>query len=418
MIALLWTAAALAADCTVIANADEVVLPAGPAKGATVVVDGTRIAAVGTVAFESAAGGARWNGRTCALIDAKGGVVTAGLFEARSQLGVTEIDLEDVTKDLDAGGDPIRAALRVGDGYDPRSAVIGIQRVAGVTGAVIHPDGGLIAGRSAYVSLYGDLQADTVVAPVVAMEATGSSSPSRSYDLLALREVLDDAKAWRANQAAWERNQTRAYAASRLDLAALLDVVDGRIPLVVGADRAADIEALLRFHAETGVRLVIVGAAEGWRMADALAAAKIPVIVDPMVYGPGSVDQLAGRPENPGLLAKAGVPVTISTFSTHNARNLRQYAGNAVRAGMDRYAAIAAITARPAEAFGVPDRGRVATGSVADLVVWSGDPLELSTVARHTLIGGVEIPRSNRQTALRDRYRTLPGTPVPPLEQP
>ncbi len=420
MIALLTSLVALAVDCAVVENASQIWLPEGPAPapGATLVIDGPTIAAVGVVAYQADGATAKWNGRTCKRVDAAGGVITAGLIESRSQLGVTEIDLESTTQDFDGGGDPIRAALRVGDAYDPRSAVIGIQRVAGVTGAVIHPSGGFIAGRAAYVSLYGSLQADTVVNPVVAMEVGDQSGPSGAADLLALRELLDDAKAWRANQAAWERNQTRPYAASRLDLAALTDVVDGRIPLVVSADRAADIEALLRFRSETGVRLVVLGAAEGWRMAAQLAAARVPVILDPLVMGPGSVDQLAGRPDNAALLASAGVPVTLSTFSTHNARNLRQMAGNAVRSGMDRNAALAAITVRPAEAFGITDRGRLAVGYRADLVVWSGDPLELSTVARHVWIGGVEIPMTNRQTELREKYRTLPGTPVPSLGNP
>ncbi len=402
--------AALAADCTVLSGASEVYMPDGPRNGVTLVLDGERIVAAGTVAFEVIGVGARWNGRNCAHVDAAGGSVTAGLIEARAQLGITEIDLEEATRDLDGGGDPVRAALRVADAYDPMSAVIGVQRTAGVTGAIIHPEGGFIAGRSAFVSLYGERQADTVVNPVVAMEATGHHGPSGGADLLALRELIDDTRAWRANQAAFERNGTRAYAASRLDLAAMLDVVDGRIPLVVSADRAADIEAFLRLRAETGIRLVIVGAAEGWRVADALAVARVPVIVDPMVYGPGSVDQLAGRADNPALLSAAGVSVTISTFGTHNARNLRQYAGNAVRAGMGHTAAIAAITSAPAAAFGLADRGRLAVGAPADVVVWSGDPLELSTVARYVWIEGAPVPLENRQTRLRDKYRTLPST--------
>src|SRR5688572_25573263 len=124
------TMAALGADCTVVSGASEVWLPDGAKAGATVVIDGERIAAAGEVAFTADGEGARWNGRTCARVDAKGGVVTAGLVESRAQLGITEIDLEESTRDLDAGGDPVRAALRVSDAYDPLSAVIGVQRTA------------------------------------------------------------------------------------------------------------------------------------------------------------------------------------------------------------------------------------------------------------------------------------------------
>jgi imidazolonepropionase-like amidohydrolase len=417
MIALLAgiaLAAATGSTCTVLTGAAQVYAPDGPKTGWNVVISGSEIAAVGPGV--GAAGD--WLGKRCAVVDAKGAVLTAGLIEAHGQIGLVEVDLESSTQDVDAGGDPVRAALRVTDAYDPESAVIPVQRIAGVTGEITHPSGGLVAGQAGFVQLSGETQADTVVAPSVGMDAALRQSPSRAQDVLALRELLDDARVYRTNKAAYEHNQTRQFAASRLDLEALGPVLDRKIPLVIGADREADVEALLRLAKDEGIRLIIEGGAEAWKIAPQIAAAKVPVVVNPMVYGPGSSDQLSGRPDNAKLLAAAGVEVVIATWDTHNSRDLRQYAGNAVRAGMPHDDAVRAITQAPADAYGLADRGRVAAGMSADLVLWNGDPLELSTTAQAVWIAGQAVPMVSRQTELREKYRKLPGTPLEPLELP
>ena len=195
-------------------------------------------------------------------------------------------------------------------------------------------------------------------------------------------------------------------------------MLDGTIPLVVGADRAADIEALLRLRQAFGIRLVIQGAAEGWLLAKPLAAADVAVIVDPYVYGPGGFGQIQGRADNAALLAEAGVEVILTTQSSHNARNLGQMAGNAVRGGMTDADALASITAIPAKVFGLEGRGVVEVGASADLVLWTGDPLELSSHPVRVWINGRDIVLESRQTQLRDAYRVLPGTPKTSLELP
>jgi imidazolonepropionase-like amidohydrolase len=238
---------------------------------------------------------------------------------------------------------------------------------------------------------------------------------SRADGLLELREALDDARAFARNRAGYDKGQAAEYAASRLDLEALQPVLRGELPLVIGANRASDLEALVRFAAEQKVRVIAVGAAEGWMVAPALAAAKIPVVLDPMVYGPGGFDQVHARPDNAKRLADAGVSVVLSSFSSHNARTLSQVAGNAVRGGMDHAAALRAITETPARVFGLGDRGRVEPGAVANLVLWGGDPLELLTPVEAVWIRGRPIALESRQTALQQKYRTMPGTPLPPL---
>jgi imidazolonepropionase-like amidohydrolase len=248
------------------------------------------------------------------------------------------------------------------------------------------------------------------------------SVPTSSFadGLREIRELAADVRLHARSPNLYDQGRPYFPGASRLDLEALRPVFEGRLPVLIGADGASDLEALARLKTELGLQLVVVGAAEGWLVADTLAKAEIPVIVSPLVYGPGSFDQIHARPDNAARLAAAGVPLilTMEGFDAHNVRTLRQGAGNAVREGLPHDAALRAITETPARVFGQPDRGRIAVGAIADLVLWTGDPLELSTSARRVWIDGVEVELKSRQTELFERYRTLPGSPLPPLSLP
>jgi imidazolonepropionase-like amidohydrolase len=405
-----------AADCTVITGVDAY-LPEGRAEAVTVIADAGRIVSAGEPPADLPAGAeVQWRGRTCAVVDGTGKVLTAGLVEAWTDLGLVEIELEAQTVDFDAEqDDPIRAALRVSDAYNPRSVAIPVTRMAGVTQAMVIATGGLVSGQAAWVELAGGSQAETVVNPSVAMIASLGATGSRAGDLGLLRQLLSEARLYTRLSAVWQQDLAHPDGVSHRDLEALQRVLRREIPLVVTANRAADIEALIRLAREEEIRLVVHGGSEAWLVAQQLASAKVAVIVDPLVYGSGSYDDVHGRRDNAALLAAAGVPVMMTSESTHNARTLRQAAGNAVRGGLDHDLAIRALTQTPAEVFGLADRGRVAEGMVADLVLWSGDPLELSTRVELVLIGGREIALRSRQTALFEKYRTLPGTPGLPL---
>jgi imidazolonepropionase-like amidohydrolase len=131
------------------------------------------------------------------------------------------------------------------------------------------------------------------------------------------------------------------------------------------------------------------------------------VVLDPLVYGPGSFEQIHARADNAALLHAAGVQVVISSFSSHNARNLRQAAGNAVRGGLPHDVALTAITRTPAAVFGLDRHGRLEPGALANVAVWSGDPLEPSTELLHLYLRGKAMPLTSRQTALFEKYRSL-----------
>jgi imidazolonepropionase-like amidohydrolase len=400
-------AQAAAAVPPIVIRGATVFLPGGrpPLADGSVLVSDGRIKAVG--AALTAPEGAR-------TIDARGKVVTPGFIDASTQVGVAEVLLEAPTVDTDSTGDPIQPAFRVIDGYNPRSVVIPITRLGGVTSVVVAPVRGLLGGSSAFVDLVGDTVAEAVVKPYAAQHAWIDESTAqtvagtRGGTLMKLREALDDARVYATRKLAYEENRSRALSIGRLHLEALQPVLRGEQPLVVTARRASDIETALRLADELKLRLILSGGSEAWMLKDELARRKIPVIVDPMENLPTRFESLHARSDQAAILSQAGALVILSTFTSHQVRTLWQAAGNAVRYGMDHDAAIRAITETPAAAFGVTDHGKIEPGAVANLVVWSGDPLDTSSRVEHVILRGRELPLDSRQRRLLERYRTLP----------
>lgn len=345
-------------------------------------------------------------------IDATNMWVTPGLLDASGQLGLVEIDAVDGTRDAAVRDDTVAAAFNVAEAINPASMLIPITRIAGVTTALAMPQTGLIRGQAVLIDLEGPTLETMVVKSPAAMvaelsEATKSAGGgSRAGAAARLRRLLDDAREYDRRKAEWARGHPLAAPAA--DLAALAPVLRGALPLIVVANRRSDIATALRIARGYGLSLILAGAAEGWQMAAEIARARVPVLVQPLDNVP-SYDALGIRYANAALLAQAGVKVALLEPDTHNARNLRQQAGNAVSNGLPWDEALRAVTLSPAEMFGVAARyGSLDSGKVANVVVWSGDPFELSTAVRHVFIRGKEIPLRSRQTELLERYRSLP----------
>jgi imidazolonepropionase-like amidohydrolase len=378
-----------------------------PIQNGTVIITNGRITAVGA-GIAVPAGATR--------IDATGKIVTPGLIESSTNMALVEVGSVDETADFEMEDeDQVAAAFNVADGINPRSMVIPVTRIAGVTTVITRPEGGLISGQGLAIDLIGNRVQDMTIRDPIAMfgsvserQLEDAGGGARGGLFMHLREVLEDARAWARNPQAYERGETREFSVSRLDLAALQPVLRGELRLVVEAHRASDIQTVLRIADEYDLRVIIAGGTEAWMVTEDLRRANVPVLVKVLRNLPESFESLGARYDNAALLRAAGVQVAITTGETYKAFNIRQEAGNAVAYGLPYDEALRAITLYPAQIYGIDDRyGTLEAGKVGNVVVWSGDPLELLTRVEHVIIRGQEVPLVSRETLLRDRYMHL-----------
>lgn len=356
-------------------------------------------------------------------IDATGKWVTPGLVDAQTQLGLFDAGFGGGANDNSAKGtgNGMTPSFVVWDGVNPRSVYVGPARQGGVTNVITAPaNAGIVSGQAAMLDLVDGSVSDMLLKAPAAMFANfdfpqADHIGARGELIARVRELLDDTKAFIKNRAAFERNQTRPYIVGRTDLEAMIPVVEGRMALVIQESRASDIEIALQLAKDYHLKLVIVGGAEAWIVADKLAAAKVPVLIGAMNNIPTTFNTLGQRQENAGLLRAAGVTVAIignngdGDEEQFNIRNIRQEAGNAVAYGLPWAEALRATTLAPAELFGVSDRiGSLRPGREANVVIWSADPFELSTVAERVFVRGREFTAPTRQDLLEQRYKTLP----------
>lgn len=383
---------------------------AGVVENASVLIKNGRVAQIGD-GLAAPRGGE--------TIDAKGKVVTPGIFDPLSALGLVEVLLIGSTADDAVADTTLSAAFDVAPAINPRSTLIPISRIEGVTRALVAPSspsawlstppGHVIAGQAAVINLGKPETAidKTRVAMFVTLGEHGADfgGGSRGGAIAVLRAALDDAKAWNALPDADKVGNTGHYSINRPAREALAPVLDGSMPVVARVHRASDIRAALALASYYGFRLIIAGGDEAWMLADELANAKVPVILDPTSNLPANFERLAARADAAAILHSAGVLIAFSDEDSHNARNLKQLAGNAVANGLPWDAALAAITRNPAKIFGLDAAlGTLMPGYAGDAVVWSGDPLEVTSFADAVVIAGEVIPMVSRQTLLRDRY--------------
>jgi imidazolonepropionase-like amidohydrolase len=405
-------AASAHAEPIAIVGAKIHVKPGQTIENGTLVIDRGKVTSVGP--GSRAPAGAK-------AIDGTGKVITAGLIDGISGVGLVGIDLEPQVVDGRFGAtdtvhsDPVHASYQARNGFDPRDVNVAITRAGGLTTVIAAPAGGLVSGQSAAFALDGGADpVRTSVAMHVTLgpEGAGAAGGSRGKSLEILRELLDDARIFGKDRKDYEKNAKRRMIADRRDLEALQPVLARTLPMVVAAESEADIRAALRLAKELDIRIAISGGAEAWRVAKELAAAKVPVMLDPTANLPVDLAASEVSDEAAAILNKAGVQVVITTLgASWGARVLRQLAGNAVARGLPWDKALAAITSIPASLFGLTGRGTLERGAVADVVLWSGDPLELTTTVDTVIIEGVVQSLENHQTKLLQRYRRI--SPLP-----
>jgi imidazolonepropionase-like amidohydrolase len=405
----------------------------GVVDNGTILVENGKITAVGPKVTVPA--GAK-------VLDARGKVITPGLFDAGDLLGLVEIPAEQVTVDSTEYTDPVHPELRVLDALNPRSENILVARAAGITNAASTPAGGnLIAGQTAVIQLDGETVSQiTVKTPAALLINLGEQSKTtygtknkspqtRMGQMSLLRQTFLKAQHYKAEQDAYAKRQAAKPAASDnkdakpaeegrsmsppgrdLKYEILLAAIDGQIPVIIRAERVSDIEMAIRLADEFHFKLILSHATSAWRITDQLAAKKIPVILGPILEEPSRMESIDVRLDNAAILNKAGVPIAIQTAADNEVRNLSFEVEYAIGNGLPDDAALAAVTLNPARLFGVDDRlGSIDVGKDANLLVLDGQPFRVKTHVVNELIAGKVIDLSNHQTQLYDFYKKKYG---------
>lgn len=379
------------ADSVLVTNANLMSMgPLGTQHGVSVLIEDDVIADIGT------------NITTAAdtVIDANGAIVTPALFAGATATGLVEVNAVRESADgsmSDTKDNTVQVGFDVRDAYSPLSSVVGVTRVEGFGYSLLMASGGQysVAGRGSLVDFDGGFESfngSDVLFVDVGGYAADKVGGSRAAHWMLLDGIMADLK---------RRSSEREYL-SQSGKEHLKDLTKNGV-FVFSANRAADIRKVISFSNEYRLNSVITGGREAWLLADELAAADIPVMVNGLDNLPSNFDALGSRLDNAALLHDAGVQVLFTSGETHNARKVRQGAGTAVAHGMPHEAAIEAMTTAPSRVFG----GRVRAlevGNRADMVIWSGDPLEVTSYATSVILKGEVTSMATRQSKLLERY--------------
>ena len=379
------------ADSVLVTNANLMSMgPLGTQHGVSVLIEDDVIADIGT------------NITTAAdtVIDANGAIVTPALFAGATATGLVEVNAVRESADgsmSDTKDNTVQVGFDVRDAYSPLSSVVGVTRVEGFGYSLLMASGGQysVAGRGSLVDFDGGFESfngSDVLFIDVGGYAADKVGGSRAAHWMLLDGIMADLK---------RRSSEREYL-SQSGKEHLKDLTTNGV-FVFSANRAADIRKVISFSNEYRLNSVITGGREAWLLADELAAADIPVMVNGLDNLPSNFDALGSRLDNAALLHDAGVQVLFTSGETHNARRVRQGAGTAVAHGMPHEAAIEAMTTAPSRVFG----GRVRAlevGNRADMVIWSGDPLEVTSYATSVILKGEVTSMATRQSKLLERY--------------
>lgn len=341
------------------------------------------------------------------IIDAKGKVVTPGLISALNEVGLVEVGA--VAGSNDGSAKKASITFDPSPAFNPESTLIAFARKGGITRSVVAPSawGETFAGQAFTAVMNSDF--DSVVNTEVAVIASfgAASKDSRASSLNALKDKLAGQKKKLDKAKDSEDDKAKDPSDEESLLTALLQ---GKKPLIASASRASDILQLIKMKKEFGIDLVIAGGKDATKVKSQLAAANVPVMVQVVDNLPGNFDSLGASLTTAGELEKAGVKVMLFVRDSHLIYNMRVDAGNAVSYGMTKEGAVKAMTSNVADAFNMSS-GVLAVGYPADLVVWTGDPLEISSKVDTMWINGESVSTESRQDKLRDRYTSKEDKP-------
>mgnify|MGYP001826955193 CR=1 FL=1 len=335
------------------------------------------------------------------VFNADGKPLTPGFFAGVSSIGITEVSAVQESSDASLGLKEMRPEFDVVPAYNPNSSLVPVTRIEGFSFTLLGAgsSGSVFGGQGQVVALDGGFESfagEPVLFINVGRDASSLSGGSRAAQWMLLNQAMAE-----ADSPPTSNETTLLTRAGRGTLSSY--AAGGKV--VFNVDRASDILETLRFAKRFGLDPVISGGAEAWMVAKQLASTKTPVLLDPLLNLPGDFDKLGARLDNAAMLHAAGVTVVMAGNGSHNARKQRQMAGNAVSHGLPHEAGLAALTSNPARVFGVSDQqGSIRKNNRANVVLWNGDPLEVTSAAEIVVINGQLIPMESRQTKLRDRY--------------
>jgi imidazolonepropionase-like amidohydrolase len=389
-------------------------------NGELVIING-KIAAVGTAgAMKPLPPGAQ-------IIDAKGMTVYPGLIDSESHLGLTEISAERNTNDLVEPSDEIMPHMHTADAFHAETALIPVARFNGITNAIVAPDSrDTLPGQDSFIQLAGaDASAMLLIRDLaMPLNFTGSQRRNESFAnaqfpqtrmgmAAQLRQAFTDAQGYVTKWDEYNKKKANAKATDPpptspphdLKLEALLPYLDGKKPIILKAEEPNDLETAWALAQEFKLKVVLNGLTHCQAIYDKIASWKVPVILGSIYDEPKEWQRYDAVYKMPGELSKRGVKIAFASFDAHQVRNLPYAAGFSVAFGLPYDEALKALTLYPAQIWGVDDKlGSLDVGKTANVVIASGDPLDVKTVVNRLFIDGKDIPLVDRQTELRDRY--------------
>ncbi len=355
------------------------------------------------------------------VIDGAGKHVYPGFIDSKTYLGLREIGAVPVTNDSQELGS-FNPEMLAFTAINPHSASIPVARVEGVTNVISLPASGRISGKAVLIDLWGYTPDSMAVKKTAGLHLNWPSASSfGSFDRRSEKEIkeqyeknikeLNDfwskAESYHKMMSEYNLNPSNKEKPDKNQkLDAMRDILNGDVPVIVSVEREKDIlNAIDWIQKKQDVSFVLSGVSEGWRVADKIAEANVPVIVNTLYTPRRPYDNYQRPYQNPGLLADAGVKILFGTGETENVRNVVFNAGFAAAYGMDRVEAFKALTINPAEVWGVDDRlGSIEEGKQANLFIANGDPFEPKTQIEHVFINGYKIPMVSRHTQLYEEF--------------
>lgn len=347
------------------------------------------------------------------IIDCTGKFIYPGFIDGGTSLGIVEVNSLRETQDYMELG-KVTPQMQALTAVNPNGVAIPVTRVSGVTTVLTQPRGGYFPGTAALIHLNGYTPAQMYGGFKGLNMNFPSAARSVSYDSRSLSDIEKAAK-----KSLEEINELWEKAATYLsikenggeveyypEMEQLAKVLAKELPLLIEVNAATDIIAAIEWAKEKEINPIFTGVAEGWKVADKIAEAGVPVITGPVLALPTRDSDNYDAPyTNPALLQKAGVKVALRTMEAENVRNLPFNAGFAAAYGMGTEEALKAITITPAEIFGLSEQmGSLEEGKNATLFISDGDPFEPSTQIQQVFINGYRIPMTNRHIRLYQEF--------------